>query len=67
MRDKTKHGDNSAFPELTLAHFHSDACCGLVNGKPELICGNKPYNACTTCVATGKSKSEMAECVAGRT
>jgi hypothetical protein len=60
-----KHGEGSAFPELTLTHFHSDACCGLVNGKPELICKREP-NACTTCVATGKSKEEMQKCVASR-
>lgn len=58
------HHYQSAFPYLTLSHVHTDACCGIdeLTGKPSFIC-NYEFNACTTCMATGASKEDMAVCV----
>ena len=57
------HDYPSAFPYLTLAHIHSDDCCGLDDfGKQSFVC-NYEFNACTTCMATGASRTEMEKCV----
>lgn len=60
------HDYGGSFPYLTLTHIHSDECCGLDDhGKPSFIC-NYEFNACTTCMATGANREEMAECVSFR-
>jgi hypothetical protein len=57
------HDYPGAFPYLTLTHLHSAECCGLDDfGKPSFVC-NLEFNACTTCMATGASAADMAECV----